>query len=148
MSLGTARTVVISALIVSLGMLPAASAGQPPLCDEAPDASDAHLTGSYYLVTGVTVEGGPTDGSTSVDASATGLWEDTNRLDGIQTERGTCRDGNGRQLAYDADTQVGTETVNDGYEDLNDDVNDAYDDTIETVNETWAALEDLINSLF
>lgn len=138
---------IASALIAASGAVPTAAADGPPSCAEVPDEADARLTGSYYLATGVTVEGDSEGGNGTVDASKTGVWEDTNALEGIQTEGGTCVDGDGDQVAFDADSRT-SQVVDDAYEDVETAINDAYEDANAAINDAWAALVDLVNSLF
>lgn len=139
---------IASALIVATGAVPTAAADGPPSCDEVPDETDATLPGTeYHVVTGVTLEGGPEDGSGTVDAGKAGLWTDTNNLEGIQTEGGTCLDAGNNEVPFDADSRS-SEDVDDAYEDVNTAINEAYEDVETAINEAWAALVDLINSLF
>lgn len=84
--------ILAGVLLASMSLAPAAGADDVPACKDVEDESLGVVDG---------------DGGIVVDGEDSGLWEDTNdeRIDGIQTEAGTCEDRTGL-VKYDADTKV------------------------------------------
>lgn len=84
------RTMIVAALLVPLAFVPNAAAHAcPPHVEDAIDVGA--LTGgeqSYYVT------------------QTPGVWEESNRVPGLQETDGSCTSDNGRDYEWVADTQV------------------------------------------